>query len=371
MRTKRAAAQRSPMDRLKQKYRDAVSNSGEEMRRPSDLYLAAWLQARPADERHEPDDIDLNHLYWLEQAETWLRNRHNSTPSDHTLPMLRQQWAVDLHETWPPPEIIPAVQEVLRRRMQGESIESIIASDPSLATTAVENQALVNTYDVLVTANRHYYQTRLWAWERLRLLHHPRLGGGETSDGPLWQLSSEEPPDWLLATLGHYLDPISDNDHSAQHLVTARSSCHPIIHAYGPVNTGLEGLWRFEERSNIIRGGNRPPYVITPNGGVVSIGGDLATVMDGAQEAAAFAAGLKLSDDTAVAFVLGLARWCARADRHDRRSYVPVTVDDYCQARGWRKQAHRGFKTEHKARAREEMMALNKVWVRHQVPDHL
>jgi hypothetical protein len=146
---------------------------------------------------------------------------------------------------------------------------------------------------------------------------------------------------------------------------------HPTIHAFGPVSTGMEGIWRWADGAGIIRDKSRPPHVTTPNGGMVSVGGDSAMVMDEGQEAAAFAAGLELSDDTAAAFVLGLARWCERGNRRDRRSYVVVTVDEYCQARGWKKHHKGGYKPEHKARARDEMMALNKVWVRHQVPDHL
>jgi len=152
---------------------------------------------------------------------------------------------------------------------------------------------------------------------------------------------------------------------------TSSVSWHPTIHAYAPVLNAMEGLWGFAEATNIIRGKNRPPHVITSNGGMVSVGGDSTMFMDGTQEAAAFAAGLKLSDDTVVAFVLGLYRWCEQANRRDRRTFAVVTVDEYCQARGWKKHHKGGYKPAHKAKARDEMMALNKVWVRHRVPDHL
>lgn len=371
MSKKRTEAPQSPMERLQQKYRDAVASTGEDMHRPSDTYLARWLQTRPADERREPNDIDLNQLYWLEQAEAWLGNPHHSTPTNETISALQGRWSADLEKAWPTPEFIPAAQELIHRMAAGDSIDEIIRSDESLNASGVD--VVDYAIQVLVTVNRRYYQTRLWAWERLRLVHHPRLGGGTTPDGPLWSVrEGDDPPPWLLVALGHYEDLPLDDDTTTQQLASTVSSLHPTIHAYGPVLTGIEGIWRWAEGTpNVIRGKRRPPHVITSNGGMVSVGGDAATVMDEAQEAAAFAAGLKLSDDTAVAFVLGLARWCDRGNRHERRSYVVVTVDDYCRARGWKKHHNGGFKPEHKAKARMEMMALNRVWVRHQVPDHL
>ncbi len=148
-------------------------------------------------------------------------------------------------------------------------------------------------------------------------------------------------------------------------------SSHPTIHAYSPVLTGIEGISKWAEGTHVSRGKSRPPHVITSNGGMLSVGGDSTTVMDGAQEAAAFAAGLELSDDTTVAFVLSLARWCKQGNRRDHRSYAVVTVNEYCEARGWKKHPNGGYRPEHKEQARQEMRALNKAWVRHQVPDHL
>ncbi len=146
---------------------------------------------------------------------------------------------------------------------------------------------------------------------------------------------------------------------------------HPVMMAYGPAVSGMEGVWMFTEQHNIIRTANTPPYVKTHNGGVVSVGAVVGTVIDSKEEEAAFAVGQELSDATVLAFVLGLARWTSRADRRNPRSYAVVTVNEYCEMRGFTKHHKGGYKTEHKAIARREMLALNKVWVRHKIPEHI
>ena len=281
----------------------------------------------------------------VEQAKGYLENQLQ-VPAEE----VQQQFRVRLDAEYPTPQIGQVAMTVIRAHYREGDAESWVRI---LNAEELDAKARSEALDYLRWTKRRSRQLVLWAWyERMWLFF----------DGQFYETQPADPPgadllQWLGAT-------DSTTNKSAL-------SYHPTIHAYGPVLTGMEGIWGFAEATNIVRDKRRPPHVITSNGGMVSVGGDSTTVMDGTQEAAAFAAGLKLSDDTAAGFVLGLARWCERGNRQDRRSYAVVTVDEYCQARGWKKHPNGGYKTEHKAKARDEMMALNKVWVRHKVPDWL
>lgn len=205
-------------------------------------------------------------------------------------------------------------------------------------------------------------ELRRYAWVEHHALYAPTLideapfvvAGGGAFYRPH---SGIETPSWLL---------------EAYKLPPAPASSYTTVLGYGVVLTGMEGISMFAEQTGIARDGTHVPQVRVPNGnGIVSVGGTPDTVMDPSEEAAAFAAGLNLSDDTSAAFVLALARWCDWGDRRNPKSYAVISVADYCQARGWAKHHNGGYKPEHKERARQHMLSLNKIWVQHTVPEHL
>lgn len=207
-------------------------------------------------------------------------------------------------------------------------------------------------------------------WRRTHGVIAWRVATSRLEGTDYWRLRENRPirPEYEELLPFAYLHP--PFPHIDEPTTTAANHYQTIM-AYSPVADSMEGINRFAEQQNIVRVINKPPYVKTHNGSIVSVGALVGAVLDAQEEEEAFAVGRQLSDATVLAFVLGLKRWTSRGDRNDPRSYAVVTVNEYCDARGWARHHKGSHFPKNKATARQEIMALNKVFVRHKVPDYM
>jgi len=210
-------------------------------------------------------------------------------------------------------------------------------------------------------------------WRRTHGIIAWRVATSRLEGIDYWTLreSRPMPPQYEELLPYAYLHPRFPNIDEARIAEVGTKPQHPTVPAFGPVQTFVEGMWMFTEQNGIVHSPHRPPHVSTHNGGIVSYGAPMGTILDADESAAAYTASLHMSKDVAKAFVLGLSRWCTEADRGNPRSYVTVTVADYCKACGWKKHRKGGYFPQHKERARHAYLELNKVHARHRVPDHI
>lgn len=328
----------------------------------SEEFVQLWIKRRKQlhpTSKFTGDEQVLEILGKEEASWRWLQA--NATRTDITLQDLEAKWEADLASLTPMPSLSQRAQNVLQQL----SKPSPLIED----YREIENDESVweEVNSLVFRPQRIHMLVKRWAWQRDRLLLSRFFGGQENA---LYHVSSV-PPSWVLAGLGYrpqgpddsIIDVIDDTTSAAAH--------YPTIMAYGPVASGMEGVWRFAEQQNIVRGRSTAPHVRTHNGSIVSVGALVGTVLDEHEEEDAFAVGQQLSDATVLAFVLGLKRWTSRGDRNDPRGYVVITVNEYCDERGWARHHKGSHYPKNKDRARQEIMALNKVFVRHKVPDHM
>jgi len=315
--------------------RYANGNSDDFPTDPLDPDDEATYQYTAADMDDAPPgstrDSYLTWLYRREQTERWLRKNAQAygTPVDDTPTYEEMHAKHDLYQASLAKQLGEAVQPG----------QVIISSD-----------------------------TTMWWWKLYGLLQW----------GGTFYLPNDPTrvPDYVLDQVAYWYlipPPYPDKDDGSPENLgkrQGRSPYHTII-GHGPVTDGMEGVYRFAEQLDVVRSPSKPPYVKTHNGNIVSVGALVGTVLDAREEEDAFQVGQQLSDATVLAFVLGLERWTTRGDRRDPRSYAVVTVNEYCDARGWARHHKGSHFPKNKAQARQEMMGINKVFVRHKVPEHL
>ncbi len=364
----------------------AFPEPNDELRQPSDAYLKQLLPLGhfKAQSRTDVPQYMLETLYFEERGGQWIEA--HATAADITFKDLLDRWSDDLE---PLPPLSPRggdLADLLLGNKRGKSgevagIDNLPdenSQSSDLLTSFQDQELLLETITFALIEARRRLQVSKWAWERDGLL---------AFNGRLY-VPQQPPPPWMIEAVSYCHSVfMPDGEHLAYRPTVPQRkedegqkrgsnhvpppSRHKKILAYTPVQAYMEAIGMFAEHNGIVYTPYRAPHVITHNGGIISFGGSLDTALDEDQSRDASDASLTLSNDTAAAFVLSLARWCAEADHRNPRSYVIVTVNEYCEARGWRKHHKGGYQSVHKQKARQHFLALNKLWGRHKIPSHI
>lgn len=135
--------------------------------------------------------------YWIERSANWIRT--HGTPTEITLETLADWWCNELDTSMPFPTLSAGAQEIYNRyrlvRIGSKTwtLEGNKEFWEGLKQRAYTKDALYDEFqNILNIEQNRFRQVHRWAWERERLLSWTWV---------LFRIS-EEPPDWVLETLG-------------------------------------------------------------------------------------------------------------------------------------------------------------------------
>ena len=133
-----------------------------------------------------------------------------------------------------------------------------------------------------------------------------------------------------------------------------------------PVHGVTEAFWAIGSTHGgaLHRQPNAPPLFRASNNVLISVGGNSVRTVSAEEEAALWQAALELDDDTAAAFWICMAKWFADTQGRDRSTSTRVHVADILSFRGLKQQVAGGYKTIQKQDVRQDILALNDVWVK-------